>query len=61
MLNLRLHSELEQIRRNGLVRDNYIQPNRLHKLERDLLRDCLGVVNKFKDFLGYHFRLHLVT
>jgi CBS domain-containing protein len=61
MLNLRLHSELEQIRRNGLVRDNYIQPNRLHKLERDLLRDCRGVVNKFKDFLGYHFRLHLGT
>jgi CBS domain-containing protein len=60
MLNLRLEEELMQYRA-GKPYDNYIQPNRLNKLERDLLRDSLKIVNKFKTFISYHFKLNMVT
>lgn len=60
MLNLRLEEELMQYRA-GKPYDNYIQPNRLNKLERDLLRDSLKIVNKFKTFVSYHFKLNMVT
>jgi len=60
MLNLRLEEELMQYRA-GKPYNNYIQPNRLNKLERDLLRDSLKIVNKFKTFISYHFKLNMVT
>jgi CBS domain-containing protein len=39
------------------VYDNYIKPSELNKLERDLLKDSLKIVNDFKRFIHYHFKL----
>ena len=60
ILSLRLETELQQLQRNE-PHSNYIQPNHLTKPERDLLRDSLKIVNRFKDFITYHFRLNMVT
>jgi CBS domain-containing protein len=60
MLSLRLEAELQQMQRNEPP-NNYIQPHQLSKPERDLLRDSLKIVNRFKDFITYHFHLNMVT
>jgi CBS domain-containing protein len=40
---------------------NFINPSKLDKMERDLLKDSFKVVNMFKKFLTYHFHLNMVT
>lgn len=60
MISLRLQFELEKIAQ-GEAYDNYIKPNQLNKLERDLLKDSLKIVNDFKKFIVYHFKLDSVT
>ncbi len=60
MISLRLQFELEKVARNETY-DNYIKPNRLNKLERDLLKDSFKVVNQLKRFVSYHFKLDRVT
>lgn len=55
---LRLKAGLEAIEAGG-VSDNRVQPSRLNKLERDLLKDSLQIVNAFKKTLTSHFRLNL--
>jgi CBS domain-containing protein len=60
MLSLRLETELQQLQRNEPLND-YIQPHKLSKPERDLLRDSLKIVNRFKEFITYHFRLNMIT
>jgi CBS domain-containing protein len=59
MISLRLEFELEEMKQ-GEVYDNYIQPTKLNKLERDLLKDSLKIVNDFKKFINYHFKLNNV-
>lgn len=39
---------------------NFINPSKLEKLERDLLKDSFKVVNTLKKFLTYHFHLNMV-
>jgi len=39
---------------------NFIDPSKLQKMERDLLKDSFKVVNTFKKFLIYHFHLNMV-
>jgi len=39
---------------------NFIDPSKLEKIERDLLKDSFKVVNTFKKFLMYHFHLNMV-
>lgn len=56
LLNLRLKTRLGKIDK-GLTPDNYINPNILNKLERDLLKDSFKIVDKFKKFLTYHYKL----
>lgn len=56
LLSLRLKTRLDKIDK-GLQPDNYINPNSLHKLERDLLKDSFKIVDKFKKFLSYHYKL----
>lgn len=56
LLNLRLKTRLDKIDR-GLTPDNYINPNKLNKLEKDLLKDSFKIVDKFKKFLSYHYKL----
>lgn len=60
MLALRLQFELERIKFNQQY-DNYIDPTQLNKLERDLLKDSLKIVNEFKKIVTYHFKLNMVS
>jgi CBS domain-containing protein len=60
MLALRLQFELERVKFNQQY-DNYIDPTQLNKLERDLLKDSLKIVNEFKKIITYHFKLNMVS
>jgi len=60
LLTLRVNFQLEKLDRDESL-DNYINPGELNRLDRDLLRDVLKIVNTFKKFLNHHFRLgHVV-
>jgi CBS domain-containing protein len=39
---------------------NKLDPSKLDKIERDLLKDSFKIVNKFKKFITYHFHLNMV-
>ena len=41
----------------GRSTGNLISPARLSTMERDLLKDALGVVKRFKGMLRHHFKL----
>jgi len=56
LLTLRLQHQLECYD-SGMPIDNYINPSKLAKHNRDLLRDVFKVVQKFKKFIEYHFKL----
>lgn len=56
---LRLHSQLEQLAKGEKI-DNYISVVKMGKLERDLLKEALKTVNKFKKVVSYHFHLSVV-
>jgi CBS domain-containing protein len=56
MISLRLQFELEKVKQEQAY-DNYIKPSQLNKLERDLLKDSFKIVNNFKQFIIYHFKL----
>lgn len=56
---LRVHAQLQQWRRDEKI-DNYISVVNLGKLEKDLLKDALKMVNKFKKLVAYHFHLSMV-
>jgi CBS domain-containing protein len=57
LLTLRLRFRLEKIDQR-IELDNYINPNKLTMLERDLLKDSLKIVNKFKKLITYHYKLN---
>jgi CBS domain-containing protein len=59
LLSIRLHYQLKQP--DPMVNKNYINPEKLEKIERDLLKESFKVVNTFKKFLIYHFHLNMVT
>jgi len=56
MIALRLQFELEKINLKEHY-DNYIKPSNLNKMERDLLKDSFKIVNNFKQFITYHYKL----
>lgn len=60
MISIRLDAELEKVKLNQAY-DNYINPDELNKLERDLLKDSFKIVNEFKKFITHHFRLNMVS
>jgi len=39
---------------------NYINPQELSKVQRDLLKDSFKIINKFKKFMSFHFHLNMV-
>lgn len=45
----------------GLEDDNFLDPNSLEKVQKDLLKDSFKIVNKFKKFISFHFHLELVS
>ena len=57
LLTLRLRFRLEKIDKRVEL-DNYVNPSKLTMLERDLLKDSLKIVNKFKKFITYHYKLN---
>ena len=59
LLTLRLKFRLEKIDAREPL-DNYINPDTLNSLEKDLLRDSFKVVDKFKKFVSYHFKLGMM-
>jgi len=60
LLSLRLKFRLEKIDAS-LPLNNYINPNKLNTLEKDLLRDSFKIVDKFKKFLTYHCKLNILS
>lgn len=56
---LRLHAQLAKLEK-GEVMDNYISLSALSKLEKDLLKEALKTVEKFKKRVSYHFHLSSV-
>jgi len=56
LLSLRLKSGLEKID-SVQEPDNYLNPDKLNILEKDLLKDSFKIVDKFKKFISYHFDL----
>jgi CBS domain-containing protein len=55
-LRLRLGHQIESARR-GEVPDNYLRVGELRRLDRELLRDALSVVDSFKAHLKRSFHL----
>lgn len=40
---------------------NFVDPNKLDKIQRDLLKDSFKIVNKLKKFISFHFHLNMVV
>ncbi len=59
LLSVRLRFMLSN--KEGIDERNYINPKLLSKGERDLLKDAFKIVNTFKKFLTYHYRLEMVV
>ncbi len=60
MSTLRAEAGLEKAVQ-GLPQDNYVNPKALNKLKRELLRDSFKIVNEFKKFITYHFKLGMIS
>jgi CBS domain-containing protein len=56
LVGLRLSARLEKMRLHQPL-DNFVKPAAISKLERDLLKDSLQLVRRFKDVVRHHFRL----
>ena len=59
MSALRTQAGLRKIE-HGAAQDNYMNPKELNKLERERLRDSFKIVNEFKKFITYHFKLGMI-
>ena len=57
---LRLKSQLENIQ-DGLKISNEIDTHSLGKIERDLLKDSFKIINEFKKFISYTFRIDKIS
>ncbi|MGM0518014.1 MAG: putative nucleotidyltransferase substrate binding domain-containing protein [Campylobacterota bacterium] len=57
--NLKLKSNLEKLDKKAKI-DNYINPDDLNTMQKDLLKDSFKIVNKLKKKLEYHFKLSYV-
>ena len=59
LLTLKLKSNLDKMDK-GQVIDNYINPDNLNTMEKDLLKDSFKIVNKLKKKLEHHYKLNYV-
>lgn len=57
---LRLQHGLQRLAQGQTV-DNLIDPDMLSTLERDLLKDALGVVKRFRQLISHHFQLQRLS
>lgn len=60
LLTIRLRSRLDKIDSEQPL-DNYINPSKLNTLEKDLLRDSFKIVDKFRKYLTYHYKLNILS
>lgn len=58
LLSIRLRAMLNATQ---IEESNYINPQNLSKIQRDLLKESFKTVNKFKKFMSYHFHLEMVS
>lgn len=56
LMGLRLSARLEKMRLHRPL-DNFVRPDDLTKLERDLLKDSLQIVKQLKELVRHHFHL----
>ncbi|MEW6444881.1 MAG: putative nucleotidyltransferase substrate binding domain-containing protein [Pseudomonadota bacterium] len=61
LLSLRLGAMLEQVAAREMPIDTHVDPQRLNHFERDLLRDALRTVERFKRLVHHHFKLQLLS
>ncbi len=59
LLTIKLKSNLEKLD-SGQKIDNYINPDNLTTMEKDLLKDSFKIVNKLKKKLEHHYKLNYV-
>ena len=59
LTNLNLKSNLDKLDKKQAI-DNYVNPNNLNTMEKDLLKDSFKIVNKLKKKLEFHFKLSYV-
>ena len=57
---LRLKSQLEKVQENQEI-NNEIDTHNLGKIERDLLKDSFKIVNDFKKFISYSFKIDKIS
>jgi len=57
---LRLKSQLEKLLENKKI-NNEIDTHHLGKIERDLLKDSFKIVNDFKKFISYSFKIDKIS
>lgn len=56
---LKLKSNLEKLDSKQTI-DNYINPDNLNTMEKDLLKDSFKIINKLKKKLEHHYKLNYV-
>jgi len=56
--SIRLTAMLEA---KSIEESNYINPQNLEKIQRDLLKDSFKIINKFKKFMSFHYHLNMVA
>ncbi|MGB1227126.1 MAG: putative nucleotidyltransferase substrate binding domain-containing protein [Poseidonibacter sp.] len=59
LLTIKLKSNLEKMD-SGEIIDNYINPDNLNTMEKDLLKDSFKIVNRLKKKLEHHYKLNYV-
>jgi CBS domain-containing protein len=59
LLTLKLKSNLQKLDSAQKV-DNYIDPEKLNTMEKDLLKESFKIVNKLKKKLEHHYKLNYV-
>lgn len=57
---IRLHSALMQ-QHLGVEITNFVSLSNMGKIQRDILKDALKTISRFKKLLKYHFHLHMVS
>ena len=59
LLTIKLKSNLEKMDSAQTI-DNYINPDNLNTMEKDLLKDSFKIVNRLKKKLEHHYKLNYV-
>ncbi|MEO3475220.1 putative nucleotidyltransferase substrate binding domain-containing protein [Roseomonas sp. CAU 1739] len=56
-MEYRLQTQLEAVRRGALEREALVRPSQLHSADRDILRDALRIVRRFRELIRNRYKL----